>query len=553
MELHELSIPEDPVTETAQQIFGIPYLYPWQRLVIANILDAAEEQNHDSDGTDPSGRNRQIVLLPTGAGKSLCFLVPAVMLQGPTLIIYPLLALMSDQQRRIEEQGLDPVIFRGSQSPEEREQCFKKVAEGAKIILANPEVLQSETLCKRLKAAGIAHLAIDEAHCVSEWGDTFRPAYLSLGDIIEQLNPAVVTAFTATASPPVLDRISEVLFGGTAHILRGDCDRPNIRYSVTFAYAKEQALTAELLKCRRPALVFCPTRKDAEKTARLIRDVLEETEVRFYHAGLERDEKTIIEQWFHSSSEGILTATCAYGMGVDKKNIRTVIHLAPPASAEAYIQEAGRGGRDGELAEAILLWGPFDSTAKKPFQLGFDSGCQSSSQPNTQSSSREHVLRDFAESGTCRRRVLLDALGDSEETACSGCDICDGTAVHTAADAEAVMEFIRLNKRRYTPKQAASVIAHAINKAADTGTGLKRWNTQAVYNIITALLAENKLHLSGRDHSTISSEPVSEESPDSSVVPSSAGGGVVGLARRLGAAIGLGRLRYLTIKKMKLR
>ncbi|MDR1747592.1 MAG: RecQ family ATP-dependent DNA helicase [Spirochaetaceae bacterium] len=479
MEPYELKTPDDPVAETALRMFGIPYLYPWQRLVIANILDAAEEQARDSPETDLPGRSRQIALLPTGAGKSLCFLIPALMLKGPTLIIYPLLALMSDQERRIRERGIEPVIFRGGQSPQERERGFEKLAGGARIILANPEVLQSAKICERLRSAGIAHLAVDEAHCVCEWGDTFRPAYLSLGKIIERLNPAVVTAFTATASPPVLVRVSEILFGGGAHIVQGECDRPNIRYSVTFACAKKQALAAELLRRRRPALVFCPTRHETEKTARFIRDVLEEQEVRFYHAGLERDEKNIIEQWFHGSTGGILTATCAYGMGVDKKNIRTVIHLAPPATAEAYIQEAGRGGRDGEPAEALLLWSPEDKSAAKQFPPG----------------SRGRVLGDFAESGTCRRRVLLDALGDSGETACSGCDICDGSAVQTAADAEAVMEFIKLNRRTYTPREAAAVIAEMINKATDNGSGIKRWTTQAVNEIITALLTQNRLRI----------------------------------------------------------
>ncbi|MBE6345302.1 MAG: DEAD/DEAH box helicase, partial [Spirochaetaceae bacterium] len=163
---------------------------------------------------DIVNKGKQVVLLPTGAGKSLCFMVPGLLLENPTLIIYPLLALMSDQLRRIEEKGLKVAIFRGQQSQEEREENFKKLDSGAKFILANPEILNSEKILQRLKKYNIIHTAIDEAHCVSEWGDSFRPSYLELGRIIQFLEIPVVTAFTATASAPVLKRITEILFNG---------------------------------------------------------------------------------------------------------------------------------------------------------------------------------------------------------------------------------------------------------------------------------------------------------------------------------------------------
>ena len=164
----DYSAEKDYVTEKARESFGITYLYPWQRIVIGNIL----EPNQDN--------RRQIVLLPTGAGKSLCFLTPALLLKGPTLVIYPLLALMSDQKRRMDQGNLKSVEFRGGQSHEERENNFEKIRQGAEVILANPEVLQNKALVERLAAFNIQHIAIDEAHCVSEWGDSFRPSYLEL-------------------------------------------------------------------------------------------------------------------------------------------------------------------------------------------------------------------------------------------------------------------------------------------------------------------------------------------------------------------------------------
>lgn len=326
---------EDTVMAAAKRAFGISYLYPWQRLVIENILDSA--QNPESED-EFSCHGKQIVLLPTGAGKSMCFLVPSLLLKGPTLVLYPLLALMSDQKRRMDDAGIESVVFRGGQSKEEREENFARIHNGAKIILANPEVLLSEGLAERLALCKIAHVAIDEAHCVSEWGDTFRPAYLELGRIIRTLEPKVVTAFTATASSGVLSRISDVLFGGPVHIIRSDSDRPNIRYYVVNAYSKKRAAFRLAVMERKPLIIFCGTRGNAEDMARELAAYLGSDKVKFYHAGLEREEKDAVEKWFYPRDDAVLCCTCAFGMGVDKKDIHCVIHLEPSPTAEAYLQ-----------------------------------------------------------------------------------------------------------------------------------------------------------------------------------------------------------------------
>ena len=245
----ELDYESDIVLKTAFINFGIKYLYPWQRMVIANILEAFDIKvkkdikigdNLNSEVNEDSFlKGKQIVLLPTGAGKSLCFLIPACVLDGITLVIYPLLALMTDQQRRMNDGALRSVMFRGGQTKEEREDSFLKLRNGeAKVIIANPEVLQNEELLSEIKSLRVSHVAIDEAHCVSEWGDTFRPSYLSLGKIISELDPPVVTAFTATASPSVLSRISEIIFDGEAHVVRSEADRQNLHYFDDFLYYK---------------------------------------------------------------------------------------------------------------------------------------------------------------------------------------------------------------------------------------------------------------------------------------------------------------------------
>jgi ATP-dependent DNA helicase RecQ len=442
---------DDPVAAFARERLGIGYLYPYQRLVVANVLDAAAE------GAEPL---RQAVLLPTGFGKSLCFQLPALLLPGPTVVAYPLLALMEDQRRRLESLGVGCAVIKGGQSPEERGAAERSVERGeAKIVITNPECLSAPRVLDFLAAARISHLAIDEAHCVSEWGESFRPAYLELGKAAERLAPPALSAFTATASPLVLEAVGRILFGGSPYrVLRGDPDRPNISFSVALTLSRERSLERLARAAERPAIVFCSSRDGSRMTARLLRERLGESEIRFYHAGLERGEKKAVEEWFFGSGTGILASTCAYGMGVDKKNIRTVIHLDAPPSVEAYLQEAGRGGRDGLQSRAVLIHVPGDRRALER-------------EPDELRRARAGALLDYAESESgCRRGILLDLLGAEREgrAPCSGCDRCEDERgrdedgpdrpplrIEGAAEIEG---FARANARRFTAEEAVSLL-----------------------------------------------------------------------------------------------
>ena len=486
----------DEVQLTAKNSFGINYLYPWQRIVIANILDAVkskelstfyqnqvengqltkEELNeiiYDQDGNE---RGKQIVLLPTGAGKSLCFLVPSLLINGPTLILYPLLALMSDQQRRMEEGNMEIVVFKGQQSNEQRKANFEKLKNGAKVILANPEVLQSESLLEEIAKFNIKHIAIDEAHCVSEWGDTFRPAYTTVGNIIKKLGNPVVTAFTATASPTVLERISQIMFDGNAHIVQSDSDRPNIIYHVVKTASKEKTALEYAEKSEKPLIVFCSTRKRAENLLKTFAEYFGYDKVKFYHAGLEKSEKDKIEKWFFPKDDAILCSTCAFGMGVDKKNIRTVIHLDPPPTAESYIQEAGRGGRDGKTSNAILLW-------------SYENKLSALKHPEN---SRERVLYKFAENTDCRRQILLDALG-GEQAVCSGCDNCFETSIHYAQDEKIALKFIKRFNKNFSLDELETELQSLFNKINFQNNKLRYWEFSDMRQIINSLLKQEKI------------------------------------------------------------
>ena len=441
---------EDPVAAFARSRLGIGYLFPYQRLVIENILDSAEEG---------AVQLRQGVLLRTGFGKSLCFQLPALLLPGPTVVVYPLLALMDDQKRRLESSGIACALFRGGQSPQERRAAEASVERGeAKIVITNPECLGSERVLDFLAAVGPSHLAIDEAHCVSEWGESFRPSYLELGEVADRLRPPAISAFTATASPPVLEAAARVLFGGSPYrLVEGDPDRPNISYAVALTLCRERSLERLARSMPRPAIVFCSSRDGARMPARLLSERLRESEVRFYHAGLERSEKKRVEEWFYSSKGGVLASTCAYGMGVDKKDIRSVIHFDPPPSVEAYLQEAGRAGRDGLPASAVLIHVP-----------GRRGRLEREADPFRRE--RARALLDYAETREgCRRERLLDLLGSSREgrAPCSGCDRCGAKARGEAAPgacaasiegAAEIASFARCNARRFDAEKAVSLL-----------------------------------------------------------------------------------------------
>ncbi|MDR2211221.1 MAG: RecQ family ATP-dependent DNA helicase [Spirochaetaceae bacterium] len=508
----------DPLNDAARRFFALPYLFPYQRLVISNLIEAAKAEGipvrwpggdpaeTDKNGTfgdgdencrgvksggnddgdeagegDESGESRglgrQIVILPTGAGKSLCFQLPAMLMEGPTLVIYPILSLMADQERRLRERGFSPVLLRGGQSPQEREQIWEKLKSGrGKFIIANPEVLLSPRVENRLSEIRIVHTVIDEAHCVSEWGESFRPAYLEIHRILGKTGSPMVTAFTATASAPVLERIEKYIFGGSAlNRIIGSPDRPNIEYRAQACILRDLAVRDLLLRNRRPGIVFCSSRSGTQKLARYLRNQFAGMglpwagEVRFYHAGLDREEKKELEAWYLHNTEAVLVSTCAFGLGVDKADIRTVIHRDCPPSVEAYLQESGRAGRDGKRSRAVLLWGPGDGERLK--RLG--------------PPERERMARLFQYAGdwrNCRREGLLKLLdyegtGEKPEEGC--CDVCAGESSPLLREEESLKDFFRRNRRLYTLEEAAGVLA---------GAETVRWSVGEAKEAIRGLL-----------------------------------------------------------------
>lgn len=462
-ETHAAVLPLDPALEVARSAFGLSYLYPYQRLVIANIL-APDEENPN-----------QIVVLATGSGKSLCFTLPALLVDGLTIVVYPLLALMDDQLRRMNEAGVPARLLRGGQRQSERSSIFADARSGrVRCLLANPEVLALEPVRSELSSVRVGHLVIDEAHCVSEWGETFRPSYLTLRETIAALAPRSVTAFTATASPVVLDAVTRILFDAARpRLVQGDPDRPNISYSVVHAPSKEAALACLVRRgIERPALVFCRSRKRTEGVARELADVVGFDRCSAYHAGLTKTERAAVEGWFFASDDGVLAATCAYGMGVDKQNIRTVIHYELPSNVEAFLQESGRAGRDRGRAWSIVLWN--DSDALREL--------------TRERAAREAVMRGYLHTDGCRRSYLMDALG-AESSVCFGCDRCTPAQepvaiVRTRATMRAAVDSARELARTRPRTFTADQFVHRLPL---------EWNTSARQELLASLVAGGTL------------------------------------------------------------
>ena len=390
-----------------RDIFGFDAFRPGQEEIVTAV---AEGEN-------------VLAIMPTGGGKSLCFQLPALLRDGITVVISPLIALMRDQVRALQEAGVTAGALTSGNTPEETDAVWEAIEAGElKLLYMAPERLASGAAMGMLRRIGVSLIAVDEAHCVSQWGHDFRPDYLRIGELRRALG-VPLAAFTATADAETQDEIVQKLFDGEAPraFLRG-FDRPNIHLAFAAKDSpRRQILEFAAARKGQSGIVYCGTRAKTEALA----DALsrEGHSACFYHGGMEAENRRIVETRFAREDGLIVVATVAFGMGIDKPDIRWVAHADLPKSIEAYYQKIGRAGRDGAPAETLTLYGPDDIRLRR---TQVDEGL-APPERRAADHARLNALLGLAEALACRRQKLLAYFGE-EAAPCGNCDLCDTPA-----------------------------------------------------------------------------------------------------------------------------
>ena len=434
--------------DVLKTVFGFDDFRRGQEQIVDHLLD---------------GKN-SLAVMPTGAGKSLTYQVPALVKGGLSLVVSPLVALMQDQVAALKLAGVNAASINSAQSRDENVRIWRAVAAGeVPILYLAPERLMTERMISALRKISLSLIAIDEAHCISQWGASFRPEYDALSQLRTSFPNTPIAAVTATADEPTRQDIVQKIFGGTAEVYVAGFDRPNIRLAVRAKQrAKDQLL--DFLDDHRgnSGIVYTLSRKSSEDYAEFLTS--KGFNARAYHAGLKPEDRSETQAAFMTEPDLIVCATIAFGMGIDKADVRFVFHADLPGSLDAYYQEIGRAGRDGEPAVAQMVFGAQDINLRRRF---IDQEFE-----DTERLRREHArlsaLVAYCEAPDCRRQTLLAYFGE-EAKPCGNCDLCldpddktDGTDI-----AQMVLNAVDATGNRFG---ATYVIEFLLGKATEKHT-----------------------------------------------------------------------------------
>ncbi len=451
-------------------------------------------------------------IMPTGGGKSMCYQLPALMMPGITIVISPLISLMKDQVLALKNAGISAAYINSSLTIEQLRKVYGYMADRHyKIIYVAPERLFTESFTATVAKLNVSFIAVDEAHCISQWGQDFRPSYLKIPQFIDSLPVRpVISAFTATATKEVAEDIERLLCLKNPHKTVTGFDRPNLYFDVLRPGNKADKLVSLISERKdKSGIVYCSTRKDVEK----ITEVLHKKgfAVTRYHAGLTDEERRHSQDDFIFDRKNIIVATNAFGMGIDKSNVSYVIHYNMPKSPEAYYQEAGRAGRDGEKAECILLFAPKDiSTAK--FLINNSSENEELTEEERNAviegdMNRLDRMITYSNTTACLRAYMLRYFGQISEGFCGNCGNCknESETLNITKEAQMIISCVRRIKDRlgYTPGE--TFIIKVLRESHDkkiTETGLdkistygimKESSTEYIRNIFDRLLFDGYL------------------------------------------------------------
>lgn len=433
-----------------------------------------------------------LIVMPTGGGKSLCYQLPGLATEELTIVVSPLIALMRDQRDRLTRAGRPVAMICSGMEEWEVSEALAQIREGARIVYCSPERFGSNVFLEALSHRKIDLIAVDEAHCVSEWGHDFRPDYLRLPEVVQRLGRPTVMACTATATVPVAREIASRFKMRDPLQVRSGFDRPNLSFDVVAlegkgSTARRQAVLEAGLAdpANRPAIVYCGTRRQTEEVAAELRDG--GIAAVAYHAGLEPEHRTAIQERFMATDDGVICATNAFGMGVDKPDVRSVWHVTIPTSVEAYYQEAGRAGRDGLPARATMLALKADLGRLVRFNEQ-RAGDPELAIARSRGWRAYHVIKAFIYGTDCRRRALLDHFSDRTAGAplerC--CDVCD--LLDWLPDPETIA--VRRPQRVTAKAAPAPDLSPADEPLFEA---LKAWRRQAAADKPAYTVAQNKV------------------------------------------------------------
>lgn len=489
---------QDKVIKVLKEYFGYSSFKKGQASIIDNILE----------GRDVLG------IMPTGAGKSLCFQVPALVLEGTAIVVSPLISLMKDQVDTLNEMGIKAAFINSSLSLQEYRNVMQNAQCGVyKLIYIAPERLETESFWELLASMRISLVAVDEAHCISEWGHDFRPSYKRIADMIVRLpERPVVAAFTATATLQVKQDIEELLMLQKPYVLVTGFDRENLYFEVDKPTDKFSFLLNYIRKNGgNSGIVYCATRKTVESVCqKLNKHGVQATR---YHAGLTDAERTANQEAFIYDRAQVIVATNAFGMGIDKSDIRYVVHFNMPKTMENYYQEAGRAGRDGERAECLLLYSRADTVTNK---LLIESSGENKEKANEYKKLQEMV--DYCNTDSCLRRYILSYFGEGDlPEECDNCGNCKNTIESTniTVEAQKILSCIKRTGERFGSGVVTDVLWGSnseklrrlgFDKLSTHGV-MKDYSKETIKEIIAYLISEGFIDVAGDKYPVLALNP----------------------------------------------